>query len=184
MFADPSNVGTIVWGPWENPLSGTPFRYGIQGTSSAWTETFVDARDGETICRIDEGAEEGEREVYEEKCAPRWTGRFVQTYVRSVPGHYITFCNPIVPPAADTNGDGKLSFKEAKAWEWDPAYLAGLCALGCESQDWQGNLVATSREFTDTCGDDHLFGGCHYDESAGTPGDVCDWLNPSGVVGE
>lgn len=177
VYTNPHNVGEPEWGDWINLLNGKKFREGKQYIASDWTETFVDVGTG-AVCFVNEGTTEGVTELYEEECAPRWTGRFVQTYLRTVTGHWVTYCNYKVPMAADTNKDGKVSFKEAKAWEWSPNFLASECALDCEPQTWQGKLVDTFREFKDICGKAHekgtLFGGNHYDDSCEIF-DYCDW---------
>ena len=178
VYADPQNNGNPVWQDWVNPLNGTSHRYGVQYFNSAWTQTSVDTRDGETVCAFEKGVDEGELELYEEKCSSRWTGRYMQTYQRTVRGHWVTWCNYRVPMEADLNGNGKVDAIEARKWEWSAGYLAGACALDCETQDWQGKLVDTFKEFKDTCGDVHvigtLFGGNHFDNSCEIF-DFCGW---------
>jgi len=178
VYSDPQNNGAPVWQDWVNPLNGTSHRYGVQYFNSAWTQTSVDTRDGETVCAFEKGVDEGELELYEEKCSSRWTGRYMQTYQRTVRGHWVTWCNYRVPMEADLNGNGKVDAIEARKWEWSAGYLAGACALDCETQDWQGKLVDTFKEFKDTCGDVHvigtLFGGNHFDNSCEVF-DFCGW---------
>ncbi len=179
VYTNPHNVGEPEWGDWINDLNGKKFRKGKQYIASDWTETFVDAGTG-AVCFVDEGTTEGVTKLYEEECASRWTGRWLYTYVRTVRGHWVTYCNPYVPFAADTNGDDRVSEKEATAWKWSDAYLAELCALDCEPPTWQGRLLTQKpfREFKDICGIAHeegtLFGGNHYDDSCEIF-DYCDW---------
>jgi len=157
--------GPEIWTPWFNDLNGKKVRTGIQ--------PMKDVNTGESCEAVD---------LNDSKCSPRWTGRFLQNYIRSVDGHYIRICPLYVPMAADTNGDGKVSEKEARAWEWSDAYLAEKCSLECEPATWQGDLDkkenGTFKEFKNICTDDSLFGGAFYDTSCMVPGSVCDWLHP------
>ena len=82
VYSDLFNVGDPVWGDWQNPLNGKTFRYGTQYIASDWTEEFEDKNTG-AYCWTDKGRTEGETELYEEECSPRWTGRYLQTYERS-----------------------------------------------------------------------------------------------------
>lgn len=150
--------GDIVWGDWINPLNGTAYKEGYQ--------PMKDVNTGEVCEAVD---------VREEKCAPRWTGEWIITILQEKGGkHYRKYCTPYVPDAADTNGDGRISQKEAEAWEWSDAYLAQLCPLECETKDWKkGEVLYVKREFK-TC-DGFFVSGNHCTTDV-VPGDVCAML--------
>ena len=179
-YGDWYDVNGPEWGDWYDPLNGISYRNGVQATARDWTQELVDTRNG-AFCDFRDGTEEGEREICDEKCSPRWTGRFLQNYIRSDNEHYVTWCQLYVPMAADTNKDGKVSEEEARAWEWGAPYLARMCSKSCEPATWEGDLDKTEngtfKEFKDNCGCGNLFGkGTHYDTGCEDTGDVCGWL--------
>ena len=94
----------------------------------------------------------------------------MQTYGRTVRGHWVTWCNLYVPQIKEAS--------DPFTWEWSKQYLAEKCSLSCEPETWQGELVATFKEFQDNCGNIRekgtLFGGNHYDNSCEIF-DFCAW---------
>lgn len=61
------DVGNPVWGPWFNNGDGTFTRTGTQATEQNWTQKFVDSRNPELVCRVEEGTILGSRTVKETK---------------------------------------------------------------------------------------------------------------------
>lgn len=174
VFGDWYPVNGPEWGDWYDPLNGISYRNGVQAIARDWTQDLVDTRNG-AFCDVRDGTEEDILGLYEERCSPRWTGEWIITIRQAAGGtHYRKYCTPYVPDAADTDGDGRISEKEAKAWVWSDAYLADLCALDCETQDWKaGEVLYVKREFK-TC-DGFFVSGNHCTTDV-VDGDVCEML--------
>ena len=151
-YGDWYDVNGIDWGPWIDDLKGTSIRYGFQHAAVDWVQYQVDAMNHDYVCDVREGMDEGGREVYQEKCSPHWTGRWITLYRQIGSSHFFKTCGLLVPEIAeaDLNGDGKIDEKEAKAWEWSDTYIGDMCSLSCETQDWKGVEVWTNMEMK-TC---------------------------------